>query len=416
MKPILKIAPSDRKSVICDYLMWLLTAALMISFVVFERYSWCTYVYMGILAASVIVFIYQNGLHIRFSLDKYHLFTGLFAAYCLLSMLWSQDRGLTMTIFKSIVKSILTMWFFYLHYQKKTDVKGLLNIVFIAGAVIAAYAITRYGWPKIWKVLTAGKRLKNNFTNRNTIGVMSALTLVIVFSRLLNRKPSFFMLLALPCIPMAIASGSRKTSAILAVGFVMVILIRIIRKSPDPKRTIIRIFSVIILLAVIGYIIVSLPIMRSLVRPVEHLINYFTGEGKTDKSTTRRMNYFDIGFQQFLKTPILGVGIGNSPLVIGADTYLHANYVELLACGGLIGFLVYYAPYIYLIIRSVKLRRYDHDEHDLCFVLLILVLITDLGQVSYYSKETYFYLMLFFLHLRNLENHAARSEGADLNA
>ncbi len=39
MKPILKIAPSDRKSVICDYLMWLLTAALMISCVVFARYS-----------------------------------------------------------------------------------------------------------------------------------------------------------------------------------------------------------------------------------------------------------------------------------------------------------------------------------------------------------------------------------------
>ena len=416
MKPDLKNDAFVRKSVICDRIIWFLTAALMISFVVLERYTWCSYVYMGILAASVAVFLLQNGIHIGFSFEKFHLFTSLFALYCLISMIWAQDRGLTLTIFKSLLKSLITMWFFYLHYQKKTDVRELINIIFIAGAVIAAYAIYRYGVPKIWKVLTAGKRLKNNFTNRNTIGVMSALSLVIAFSRLINKKPSFFLLLALPCLPIAIATGSRKTSAILAVGFIMLVLIRVIRKSPDPKKTFIRIICVLLLAVIIGYIIVSLPIMNSLVRPVRNLLNYFTGEGRTDKSTTRRMNYIDLGFRQFLETPLLGVGVGNSPLVIGADTYLHANYIEILACGGIIGFLIYYAPYIYLIKKSIDLRRFEQDESDLCFVLLILVLVTDIGQVSYYSKETYFYLMMFFLHIRNLQRLAAQKGDVDLYA
>ena len=416
MKPELKNDAFVRKSVIYDRILWFLTAALMISFVVLERYTWCSYVYIGILAASVAVFLLQNGIHIGFSFEKFHLFTSLFALYCLISMIWAPDRGLTMTIFKSILKSLITMWFFYLHYQKKTDVRELINIIFIAGAVIAAYAIYRYGFQRIWKVLTVGKRLKNNFTNRNTIGVMSAITLVIAFSRLINKKPSWFLLLALPCIPMAIATGSKKTSAILAVGFIMLVLIRVIRKSPDRRKTFIRIICVLIMTVVIGYIIVSLPIMKSLVKPVTHLLNYFTGDGKSDKSTTRRMNYIDLGYEQFLKTPLWGIGVGNSPLIIGADTYLHANYIELLACGGIIGFLVYYAPYIYLIKKSIELRRIEQNESDLCFVLIILVLVTDIGQVTYYSKETYFYLMMFFLHIKNLQRLASQKGDVDLYA
>ncbi len=82
--------------------------------------------------------------------------------------------------------------------------------------------------------------------------------------------------------------------------------------------------------------------------------------------------------------------------------YLHNNYAEILAGGGLVGFTVYYFIYVYLFVAFFRYWRYGTTETAVCLTLLVMALIEDYASVTYYAKETYFYLMLSFLETERL--------------
>ena len=111
--------------------------------------------------------------------------------------------------------------------------------------------------------------------------------------------------------------------------------------------------------------------------------------------------------QQFYKTPILGIGMGNSLELLASvgqrRTYLHCNFVEILASGGIIGFVIYYCIYVKLLGGLWKYRKYRSQTTNLCIVLLLLMLIMDYGMVTYYDKQQYLYFMCFFLQLELLK-------------
>ena len=108
------------------------------------------------------------------------------------------------------------------------------------------------------------------------------------------------------------------------------------------------------------------------------------------------------GFITFLNHPILGIGLSNSglitSLVINEATYLHCNYVELLACTGLIGFLFYYIIYIINLAKSIKIRN-DSKMTEFVSIIIIVMLIADISCVTYYEIKTAMYLILIFILL-----------------
>ena len=142
--------------------------------------------------------------------------------------------------------------------------------------------------------------------------------------------------------------------------------------------------------------------MKSVVSRMDIFLDMFSSGGTSDYSTLNRLEFIRIGIGQFIKTPILGIGIGNSPVIIGRETYLHSNYVELLACGGLLGTIVYYAPYFYLLKRFLRVREKDYSI-KVAITMLITQLILDMAQVTYFSKETYIFLMLYCMCLNKIK-------------
>jgi len=109
----------------------------------------------------------------------------------------------------------------------------------------------------------------------------------------------------------------------------------------------------------------------------------------------------EIGLKTFLDHPLFGIGIGNSReltvVYLGWETYLHNNFVELLASGGIVGFLLYYAMYLYLISVFWRCRKQYNEEYAICLTLLLVLLVLDFGRVSYYTKTQYVFLMVMFL-------------------
>ncbi|MBQ4399870.1 MAG: hypothetical protein II830_01090, partial [Alphaproteobacteria bacterium] len=109
------------------------------------------------------------------------------------------------------------------------------------------------------------------------------------------------------------------------------------------------------------------------------------------------------------QTPVLGMGLGNPYILteryFGFNlTYLHNNYIELLAGAGLIGTLLYYLLWAYPLYYFIRFFSLRNKETAVCLVMLILLLtVLDWGRVGYTSKQTYFYLMLFYLQVRVLK-------------
>jgi len=98
------------------------------------------------------------------------------------------------------------------------------------------------------------------------------------------------------------------------------------------------------------------------------------------------------GLQQFVKTPIAGIGIGASgyltQMTLGQNTYLHNDYVDILATGGIIGFVLQFIPIFSMLVKNYKYRR-DSTEAQLCTIILAIYLTNGFAAVQYFSKLSY---------------------------
>ena len=80
--------------------------------------------------------------------------------------------------------------------------------------------------------------------------------------------------------------------------------------------------------------------------------------------------------------------------------------MELLSCGGIFAFVFYYAIYAYLFYNLWKYRKVDKKQAMFFTIWLLIMLALDYGNVSYYSKDQNYYLMIHFVNIENLKRKA----------
>jgi len=125
-----------------------------------------------------------------------------------------------------------------------------------------------------------------------------------------------------------------------------------------------------------------------------------------DGSVTTRMEMVELGWKIFLDNPLVGCGLG-CPRVLclksfNIDCYLHNDFIEILAGGGLVGFLLYYSifPPVGLAIGKglLSLRNtIPVDSLIVCFVNCILIFLFKMGSVTYNSTESILVSLPLFL-------------------
>lgn len=121
-------------------------------------------------------------------------------------------------------------------------------------------------------------------------------------------------------------------------------------------------------------------------RRIEGFTNYFTGDGRVDGSTRVRMGLMDEAWHVFLDNPITGVGLGAFRSVTTYQTYAHNNFLELLACTGILGFVSFYWVHFYLVIKLFKKIKFkQYESNSILFLAAILTnLLHDIATISYY--------------------------------
>lgn len=398
---------SNKSNNLSDKIVWLLTMLLLASFYIFASETWGAYIMLGTTIVIFFIYAYQREMKIPKRLDKFHYVILAFIAYVAMSSIWAQDSILSLEKAITLIEILICISVLYIYYNTEKGVEILLNIIMWAGYVVTLYTFGKYGFDYISSFVHNSMRFEDAFANVNSIAMFVAVSVIVAVYRTLYKKISISIIFCLPAIYLIAATGSRKALVMMVVGVILLLIIRF--ASRNVVLSILKIVVLLFLLYKIVPLIMSLEMFSGINSRMEGLIALVTHKGTVDHSSWLRQQYILVGLEQFKKTPILGIGIGNASILlkqtIGSGTYLHNNYVELLACGGLIGIIVYYRIYLtpmHIFLKNIKFRS---PETIVCLILMVILLIMDYGSVSYYYKETYFYIMLFYIEMNMLIKH-----------
>ena len=304
-----------------------------------------------------------------------------------------------------IVKIFFMLIILYMCYQDKTSVDTLLKIGMWTGYIVCFYTVYFYGLDYFITVLSSSARIANDALNANTVGLLGANAIVMTLYYMLYDRPRWWNIIALPTLGILAATGSRKALVFVVVGTVLLFVFKSLR-SANVVNSIAKIIGSLLALTIIGIAVLQLPMFSEVLDRMSSMVDAFSGTGG-DSSTIIRLALVDIGWDLFYQSPITGVGVNNPSVLTyflyGKENYyLHNNYIELLAGTGIIGLLAYYSMYVYIAYNLIRYRNFHSNEYVMVLILFLSQIVMDMGMVSYESKSTYFYMMMFYLEVQLL--------------
>lgn len=382
--------------------LWWSVTLLVSSFYIYASDINGKYLMMILTAIIAGLCVLRYGKKPNLHLTMFHVSILAFANFCLMSTMWSITPQLTLDKAMTILQILICMSVVYIYADHQTSILPLLDSIRWAGYLMALYLLIVYGWDHLKILLQDHGRLTSELVNSNSVGRILALSIILTLFRWIFYKFSFWYILVIPNIFLFAVANSKIAFLILILGLSGVLYIKY------AKRNVINIVGAGIIgicgLIILVMIILYLPIFAGLKDRLEHLLALFTGQGIVDNSSLERSIMVRIGMEQFWHTPLLGLGIGSSFELtlhtLGQATYLHNNYVELLACGGLVGLSTYYWMFIFPGIHLFQRQSINDINSKMSLLLIFLLLIADIGTISYYSKQTYFFILIFFIQLK----------------
>ena len=392
----------------------LLAVLLFSAFFVLFDWKWSSPAIMLIAAAAAGAMIWAKNGRLVIKITFFHLWMLVLSGYCFLSTIWAWDPANAMTKGISVFSMFLCYSVALLCYQEYDSVDSLLKAVMWGGIIVMMVIIGTFGVGGILSLLRYDDRLSEQFyLNSNTVGVLCAISVTVNCYYILREKRLHWWNIFIISGVLIIAStGSRQALALMAGGIVLLFLL-VNMQGKSPYEIAIILLAGIILIAALLLLIARLPAFSGIYKRMLSMIAAVTGVGKTDRSATTRLALIHAGLLQFRQTPVLGIGMGSGHLVawkyVNRTYYLHNNFVEILSGGGLIGFVIYYSIYLWILGNYIRFRRYATTETIICFTLLIMMLVEDYAAVTYYLKETFFYLMICSLEVEKMRRTCQES-------
>ena len=355
-----------------------------------------------------VVCLFMKRFKVCIKYAPFHIYLLLFCVFCYLSGFWAENPAFAHTKCVDMISVLIITTILAWCYQYTDSIEPLLKLIMWLGYVLTIYTFVFFGVGNVLVMVTTGLRISNDAINANTLGEMCAYAILInLYFIIKNKRIPIYSFLSIISLIMLAASSSRKAIIILVGGILGYLIIKN-HADRDYLKKLVRIALLIILAVVMLYAISHMTIFSNVFTRFQTMISLFTGSGTVDYSTSARTRLIRIGMELFKSHPILGIGMDNAKIYGGIafgiqDYYMHNNYVELLADGGIVGFALYYSMYLYFIIALIKYKDLEDVEYIFCFVLLIVNLVMDYGMVSYDSKIRFIFSIMTFIKISKLK-------------
>ncbi len=229
------------------------------------------------------------------------------------------------------------------------------------------------------------------FGNANNLGMVMMITLCCIFWFMVYGKKKYLItniLLAVSYFLVIALTGGRK---FIFIPFIFLSLVLFLKAWQEKKLTS---FAYLLLFAIIVFVcvwlIINVPVLYAQIGVrFEGLINFMVGN-QADTSTIYRFMMVREGWFWFLENPIIGYGLNNFRVrfsdILPDASYAHNNYIEVLFDLGIIGGIIYYSFYIYIIAKLIKIRNDPTGLRNFFLAFMLALLIFEVGGVTYIQR------------------------------
>lgn len=344
-------------------------------------------VFLGVQAlafAVVGLHVIKNSKLVHGPLVYYLLWFAVFAFYGALSSLWASRDNLTAISVTFSVVQVSLIAFCVMFYAVYTRSIERILYAFIASSLVFCVRFFITVPSSVW-----GQSARFNaygiFGSNIPAMAMAYTSIILIWMcffrerKIKHKVPA--MLLVVASMFISILMGTRKSLLIFAIGLLLFLL----GSAKKPLKLAGRILLVGGVVMGAWFLLMNVDILyNSIGYRMESFLAFFSG-GEADASTVARVNHVAKALQLFGEHPILGVGQDGYRYTVAGLAYSHNNYLELLANLGIVGFTLYYLIYGWAVIRGIRVFK----KNMLPLTLLLAILISDIGLVSYSTEVIY---------------------------
>ena len=363
------------------------------------------YDYIKILYISIFLIVFISKKKKKSQIYIYDILMIIFLAFSIFSNLYTAHALSSVTMAKELlINIILSMGISYnLFISKKMDKAFNSQLyAFICGTLIMSLYLLLIELPQLGRWGRLGYDLFENYGSFMVFSyscIISSCYLIWDifikdYEENIIKKKIIKAIMLIIIFMGAFASGTRK-SLLCPIIFIIISLYL------KYKKRFLKLFVSIFVMGIVvfsGYklIMTNEVFYNRIGVRIETMISSLIDNSNEDGSMNEREILRMLSIKAWKEKPIVGHGLHSfryySLLHNGPYLYSHCNYTELLSTLGIIGFLLYYSAYIYLIVACIKYRK--KNKYYIFFLAFLLMnLVSDYSTISYYRQH---YLIIFF--------------------
>lgn len=290
-------------------------------------------------------------------------------------------------------------------YTREKDIYEILKIFVFAQVFTSIYILINLDLSVLGQDRIGVSNLGEGWI-ANGIGMSMAFAVISIFCLITYVKKRyikvFYIGLTLVFSYISLLTESRKAFFILvfAVGLFFVL------NSKSLNKKIVKMIITFLAGSLFIYIVISIPSLYAVLGSrIENLLIQLSGEEIVENSFNLRQTMVEYGIYFWKEQPLFGYGIDNFRTLFGAVTgmelYSHNNYIELMVGVGFLGVTIYYMGVFYIIKQTINK---SHILLIFSFTTMLVILISDIGLVSYKTFYIQLFICLAFSSVRILNN------------
>lgn len=321
----------------------------------------------------------------------YILWLIAFSTLCFASSIWAQNYNKTVlsTTISFVQFGCISMCIL-VYCSNIKRIHNVIKYVIVSSMFLCTRFILTVPFAD-WGLL---RTLEQNsiFLSNETAMVMAFAALFLYWYSFINydtrnHNKTLSIISILIMMLVVVLMGTKKGLVIFGLGSIIMYLL----SSEKLVSILKKIIVVSCVFALSIYSMLNVEILYNVMGSrLEMMINGLMGLD-TDGSTRTRMLFIYNALDIFREHYLIGIGQdGFRYENFHQFTYSHNNYTEILANLGLVGFVTYY----YIVLSTLNKSIHCIKNTVLPFVLVVIMLITDFGAVSYSSETKALWLAL----------------------
>lgn len=315
----------------------------------------------------------------------------LYGALVTIARLYSISPGPVVSpVFIGYISMLIVIFVAISVTDDEKDIDYLLKAFSLATVVQCIYMLSVYGTDIVNVIAESEKavRIGGEVSNSNSVGISFAIGYIVSLHYVLKEKTSFLekifhIIVCIIGFVFGLLSGSRKVLLLLLMGSFLLLVFQ-----NDRKKNVLKTFFWFLVgcgtLYFMYNFISTNPLFNTIMQRFTSLTDGIKGEVTLDHSAELRFFMIKTGWEAFLESPIYGKGLYASYKYFA--TYSHNNFIEILMNTGIIGFVIFYFPFLSGIKNFIKIKKSD-KKYALMFILILWAFFGGIGMVNYYSKD-----------------------------